>query len=183
VSFSDDKPLTTDRRSADFTRLVMQHDRQWKVYILSLVPCWADADDILQDTKLELWERFDEYDPAGDFGAWARKIIFYRVLTFRSQKSRERTHFSQAAFNLVADEASALADETDARFRILAACIQKLTDAARQLLHRCYAAGTTVTDVAIELGRSIRGTQRAVAKIRTDLQRCVEREMRKEERE
>ena len=67
--------LDADPRTADFMRLVMQHDRQWKAYVVSLVPNWADADDILQDTKLELWERFAEYDPAGDFGAWARKII------------------------------------------------------------------------------------------------------------
>ena len=81
--------LDADPRTADFMRLVTQHDRQWKAYVLSLVPHWADADDILQDTKLELWERFAEYDPAGDFGAWARKIILYRVMTFRSQSGRD----------------------------------------------------------------------------------------------
>lgn len=162
-------------------RLVKRYDRQWKVYVVSLLPNWADADDILQDTKLELWERFAEYDPAGDFGAWARKIILFRVMTFRTKAGRERVRLSQAAFDLVSAEAAGVADETDARFRILAGCLEKLTDTARQLLCRCYASGATIKDVAVSLGRSIRGTQQAVAKIRSDLQQCVEREIRKEE--
>ena len=161
-------------------RLVMQHDRQWKAYVLSLVPHWADAEDILQDTKLELWERFTEYDPAGDFGAWARKIIFYRVMTFRAKSGRERVRFSQTAFDLVAAEAAAVAHETDARLHTLAGCLKKLTAAARLLLWRCYASGATMKDIAESLGRSVRATQRAVAKIRSDLQRCIEQEMRKE---
>ena len=170
-----------DERASNFMRLVRQYDRQWKTYVVSLLPNWADADDILQDTKLELWERFSEYDPAGDFGAWARKLILFRVMTFRTKSGRERARFSQEAFDLVAAEAAPVVEEADARFRILAGCLQKLTDAARQLLWRCYAGGATIKDVAISLGRSIRGTQQAVAKIRSDLQQCIEREIRKEE--
>jgi RNA polymerase sigma-70 factor, ECF subfamily len=170
-----------DERASNFMRLVRQYDRQWKAYVVSLLPNWADADDILQDTKLELWERFAEYDPAGDFGAWARKIILFRVMTFRTRSGRERAHFSQEAFDLVAVEAAHIVDQADVRFRVLASCLQKLTDAARQLLWRCYATGVTIKDVALSLGRSIRGTQQAVAKIRSDLQQCIEREMRKEE--
>ena len=74
-----------------------------------------------------------------------------------------------------------MAHEADARLRALAGCLKKLTDAARLLLWRCYAGGATIKDVAVSLGRSVRATQRAVAKIRSDLQQCIEREMRKEE--
>lgn len=162
-------------------RLVRQYDRQWKAYVVSLLPNWSDADDILQDTKLELWQRFAEYDPSGDFGAWARKIILFRVMTLRNKLGRERIRFSQEAFELVAAEAATIAHETDDRFRTLADCLKKLSDAARQLLWRCYAGNATVKDIAMSLGRSIRGTQHAVAKIRSDLQECVEREMRREE--
>jgi RNA polymerase sigma-70 factor, ECF subfamily len=170
-----------DERATNFMRLVRQHERQWKVYAISLLPNWADADDILQDTKLELWERFGEYDPTGNFAAWARKIIFFRVMTFRTKSGRERARFSQEAFDVVAAEAANVANETDARFDLLASCLMKLTDSARQLLRHCYASGVTIKDVATHLGRSIRGTQQRVAKIRSDLQQCIEREMRKEE--
>lgn len=183
VTLPGNDHLGVDPRATDFLRLVTQHDRQLKAYVLSLVPHWADADDILQDTKLELWERFAEYKPAGDFAAWARKIIFFRVMTFRTESGRRRARFSQEAFELVAAEAATVAHEADARLRTLAGCLQKMTDAARRLLWSCYAGGATIKDVAVSLGRSVRGTQRAVAKIRSDLQQCIEREMRKEERQ
>ena len=171
-----------DDRAGTFMRLVSQHERQWKAYAISLLPNWADADDILQDTKLELWERFGEYDPAGSFGAWARKIILFRVMTFRAKTGRERARFSQEAFDLVAAEAADVASEADTRFHLLAHCLMKLTDSARQLLRHCYSGKATVKDVAERLGRSIRGTQQSVAKIRSDLQQCIEREMRREDR-
>jgi RNA polymerase sigma-70 factor, ECF subfamily len=176
-----DEHFHHDPRTSEFMRLLLQHDRQLKAFTVSLVPHWADAEDILQETKLELWERFAEYDRTGDFGAWARTLIFYRVKTFRKQSGRERARFSQETFDLVAAEASAVANETEARLFALAACIKKLTEAARVLLWRCTVGGATVKDVAVSLGRSVRGTQRAVANIRRDLQECIERELRREE--
>jgi RNA polymerase sigma-70 factor, ECF subfamily len=182
VTSADNQHLDHDPRLTQFVGLLTQHDRQLKVFALSLVPHWADAEDILQDAKLELWERFTEYDTTGNFGAWARKIILYRVMTFRKNKGRERAYLSQAAFDLVAAEAATVAKETDARLSALAACIKKLTEAARLLLWRCTATGATAKDVAVSLGRSVRGTQQAVAKIRSDLQGCIEREMHREDR-
>jgi RNA polymerase sigma-70 factor (ECF subfamily) len=176
----DNEHFDVAERTSNFMRLVRQYDRQLKVYTVSLLPHWADADDILQDTKLELWERFAEYDPTGDFGAWARRIIFFRVMTFRSKIGRERARFSQAAFELVAAEAATVAHEADARLHALARCIEKLDEAARKLLLHCYASGATIKDVALRLGRSVRGTQRAVANSRSNLQQCIELEIRKE---
>jgi RNA polymerase sigma-70 factor, ECF subfamily len=176
-----DEPFPPDPRTGEFMRLLLQNERQLRTFTVSLVPHWADAEDILQDAKLELWERFAEYDHTGDFGAWARSIIFYRVKTFRKKSGRERVHFSQTAFDLVAAEASVVANETESRLFALAACIKKLTEAARILLWRCTVSGATVKDVAVNLGRSVRGTQRAVANIRRDLQECIERQMRSEE--
>jgi RNA polymerase sigma-70 factor, ECF subfamily len=181
LALSDNNNSAADQRATDFMRLVRQYDRQWKAYVVSLLPNWADADDVLQDTKLELWQRFAEYDPTGDFGAWARKIILFRVMTLRNKLGRERMRFSQEAFDLVAAEAASVAHEADDRFRTLADCLKKLSDAARRLLWHCYVGGATVKDVAVSLGRSIRGTQHAVAKIRSDLQQCIEREMHNEE--
>ena len=173
--------LTKDSSTSEFVSLLLDNERQLKAYTVTLVPHWADAEDILQSTKLELWERFSEYDKSGDFGAWARRIIYYRVLTFRKNRSRERLRFGQEAFDLVAREAAAVANEANSRFSALISCLEKLTEASRALLWRCTAAGATVKDVALNIGRSVRGTQRAVAKIRRDLQVCIEQTMHREE--
>ncbi len=162
-------------------QLLLESERPLRVYVLSLMPHWADADDVLQQTKLQLWERFAEYDPSGNFLAWARKIAFYLVLDHRKKVNRERASFSQAALELVAEAAAAIQPEADARHRALADCLAKLAPANRSLLRQCYEASRTVKQVAESLGRSIRATQQKVAKIRLALQDCVERTMRQEE--
>jgi RNA polymerase sigma-70 factor (ECF subfamily) len=165
----------------DFMQLLLQSERPLRAYVLSLMPHWDDADDVLQQTKLQLWERFAEYDPAGNFLSWARKIAFYLVLDHRKKLSRERAKLSQAALELVAESAAAIEQESDLRHRALADCLAKLAPENRTLLRQCYEAGHTIKQVAESLGRSIRATQQKVSKIRVALQECVERTMRREE--
>ena len=61
--------------------LLTQHDRALSVYVYSLVSASADADDILQQTKMILWRCFDQFESGTNFIAWARKTAFHQVLT------------------------------------------------------------------------------------------------------
>ena len=58
-----------DARTREYLRLLSQYEPRLRGFILTLCPNWADAEDIAQEVKLRLWEQFDEYDPAQDFGA------------------------------------------------------------------------------------------------------------------
>ena len=50
--------------------------RRLNGYVLSLVHNWIDADDIVQDVAVRLWQRFDDFMPDADFGAWAcRRLL------------------------------------------------------------------------------------------------------------
>jgi RNA polymerase sigma-70 factor (ECF subfamily) len=170
----------TDQRGATFIGLLAREERRLTAYVAALVPNWADVDDLLQATKLKLWEQFGDYDPAGDFGAWTRKIAFYQVLTYRKKSGRDRTRFSQQTIELLAEDLVATADESDSRRDALADCLNKMTTSGRQLIWRFYGGEGTIKEIAVKLGRSVRGTQRAVAKLRGDLQECVERTIRTE---
>ena len=79
---------TNNERTREYLRLLGQHERRLRGFILSLVPNRADADDIAQEVKIRLWEQFDSYDPTKDFGVWARTIAHYQVLTYREKQSR-----------------------------------------------------------------------------------------------
>jgi RNA polymerase sigma-70 factor, ECF subfamily len=161
--------------------LLLQNEGPLRVYVLSLLPHWSDAEDVLQETKLQLWERFSEYRETGSFLAWARKIAFFLVLNHRNKVHRERTYLSRAALELVEGAAAARCEESDERHHALAACLTKLSPANRLLLWRCCADGQRVKQVAEHLGRSVRATQQTLAKIRIVLQACVERTMRRED--
>ena len=72
---SPDSSNPADPRSTEqFVELLGRNERQLSAYVLTLVADWNDAHDVLQEVRLRLWQQFADYDPAGDFGAWARSI-------------------------------------------------------------------------------------------------------------
>lgn len=170
--------MTDDSRTRDFVRLLTQNERRLYSYILSLVPKWADADDILQETNLRLWDEFDKYAPGTDFTSWAMRIAFFQVLTFRKRHGRDRRLFSEEFVDVVAATAAETTDEVDPQHLALADCVEKLDPSNRELLECCYSAGTKIKDVAVRIGRTLPATYRALSRIRVALHLCVEETMR-----
>jgi RNA polymerase sigma-70 factor, ECF subfamily len=175
------KSSDCDARTREFVRLLGAHEQELSGYVVSLVPNWADADEVIQETKLRLWEQFERYDPTKDFGGWARAIAYFMVLAHRKRSQRASARFSQQFVDAVSREAASLATDAYPLREALDDCLAKLAPNARELLWACYADKETIKDVAIRLGRSVRGTQRAVAQIRIELQSCIEDAMRREE--
>ena len=62
-------PSINDDNIQQFLLLLGRHERWLQAFVLSLVPNWADADDIVQEVRICLWQQFDSYDPTKDFGA------------------------------------------------------------------------------------------------------------------
>src|SRR3954447_23725953 len=79
-----------------FLRLFLQNERRLYAYILTLLPNRADADDVLQEASLVMWDKFDAEQPPIDFAAWGCRIAYFKVLDFCKKRSRSRVLFSQA---------------------------------------------------------------------------------------
>jgi len=165
------------QRTREFVALPTQHDREIFSYILALVPHWADAQDIQQATHIRLWDQFDEYDPAKDFGAWGRSIAHYQVLTHRKQTARRQT-FSDHCLDLIAAESDRQAPDNEDRVEALHRCLKSLDDSGRWLLEQVYAHGQQVSAVAETLGKSAAATYKTLARLRQRLHRCIERRLK-----
>ena len=74
-----------DQRYREFVRLLAEHERRLTAYVHALIPLWQDAEDVLQNTKLRLWEQFDSFRPDGDFAAWAIVVATYMVRAHRTE--------------------------------------------------------------------------------------------------
>lgn len=164
-------------RSERFVRLLTKNERKVYGYILSLVPNWADADEILQETNVRLWQQFERYQPGTDFAAWACTVAYYQVQTFRKRKGRQRVRFSQEFVDAVAAEAASAQREADARKVALAGCMKKMKQASRQILELCYTRGMTIREAAEHLGRTADSTYKALSRIRVALHDCIERKL------
>ena len=181
-SFFRDGPSSPDRAQQDFVQLLVEHERRLEGFILALVPNWAIAEDIAQETKLRLWEQFGQFDRNQDFGSWACTIAYYQVLSYRKSAKRSREHlFGEDFLESVAHAESKCSEELNARQRFLAFCLQKLSEKSRGLLQLAYSGQETIRQIARRLGRSEAATYRAVEDARLRLYKCIETELRKEQ--
>ena len=179
---SDAAVGSTGPNQQEFVRLLIEHERQLEGFIVAMVADWAVAEDIAQETKLRLWEQFDQFDDRQDFGAWARSIAYYQVLTYRTRHKRSREQlFSEQFLENVAKEESSYQDEVLARQRFLASCFSKLNEKNRSLLTLVYSGKESIRQIARRLERNESAVYKAVQYAREWLHRCVEKELHKEQ--
>jgi RNA polymerase sigma-70 factor (ECF subfamily) len=170
------------QKSKLFLRLFLQNVRRIFAYILTLLPNRSDADDVLQEASLVMWDKLDEKHPPNDFAAWGCRIAYFKVLDFIKKGQRSRVCFSQAMLERVAETAvdHAASLQLDERREALAHCLERLSSRDRDLLARRYAEGATTQSVAARVGRSVEAVYKALGKIRQALFDCVTRALAKE---
>lgn len=162
-----------------FLRLFTAAERRVYAYVYTLLPNRADADDVLQEASVVMWEKFDPAAPPDDFVAWGCRIAYYKVLDVRRRRARSRVLFSQDVFDRLAETAAEHADalQLDARGDALADCLDRLPKRDRELLARRFADGATVASTAAAVGRSADAVYKALAKIRYALHECIDRKV------
>ena len=166
-----------DESRRQFIRLMTKYERMVYGYILSLVPNWADADEILQETNIRLWEEFEKFQPGTNFAAWAIRVAHFQVLTWRKRVSRSRLVFDQRVIDALAAEPRWIDDEFEARQQALADCVSELPDHSRELLRHCYVNGSKAKDVAVQQKRTPAAVYKALERIRVALHSCIERKL------
>ena len=164
-----------DAKGKLFLRQFLDHERRLYAYIVTLLANRADADDVLQETSMVMWDKFDEANPPRDFFAWGCRIAYFKVLDFRKKRGRSRVQFSQAMLDHVAETSVEQAEalQLEERRAALAGCIEKLPAHDRELLAARLSVGATTQSVAAQVGRSVEAVYKALAKIRLALFNCV----------
>jgi len=168
-------------RTAQFVRLLAASERRLAGYVLALVPNFVDADEILQETKLRLWDQFEKYDPQKDFGAWARAVAYYQVLTFRKKRGRDRVLFSTDFVATLADEAASRGGEASDRSSELLYCLKRLNQKYQALLREFYGRPSTLERAAETVNMTAAAARKALARSRQALHECIERRLLREE--
>src|SRR5262249_33440319 len=102
-SLGDSDEARQSAKSKGFLRLFLQNERRLYAYILTLLPPRADADDVLQEASLVMWDKFDAAQPPADFAAWGCRIAYFKVLDFCKKRQRSRVLLSQAMMERIAE--------------------------------------------------------------------------------
>ena len=174
--------VTSSDKTELFIELLTRYQQRVYLFIFSLVSNHADAEEVLQETNLTLWRKFEEFEPGTSFRAWAFQIAYYKARALRQRRQREQVHFGEEFFERVAAAAQEKPDDFDARQNALAHCMAKLSDKDRDLIRRRYRKGGSTKTVAEEVGRSIPAVYKAVGRIRRALFECIQRTVASEAR-
>ncbi|MEN1680372.1 MAG: sigma-70 family RNA polymerase sigma factor [Planctomycetota bacterium] len=169
--------MALDADQREFVKLLAASERRLSAYILTLVPNLNDADEILQETHVRLWESRNRYEPGTDFVAWATRVAYYQVLTWRKRRGRQRLVFSDELVSELSSRSEAAAEQSGDRHEALLLCLSELSDGSRAVLAKVYADGQHIKDVAVAMGRTAESLYKVVQRLRTTLRNCIEQRL------
>src|SRR5512135_2085648 len=109
-----------------FLSLFLRSEREVFRYVAALVPNVADAEDIVQQTAIALWEKFDAYDPAQPFTPWACRFALNKARQWIEQRQRWKALLDHGLAEELAQRRQELQPEFERRLRHLEACLDKL---------------------------------------------------------
>ncbi len=145
-----------------------------RAYIGTLLPQAADADEVLQQTSLTLWKKFDDFRPDGNFTSWGFGIAINLVRNYRRVESRCPVFLvADDVLELLGQTRQSSADMLEDRREALDGCMQKLAAADRTLLDRCYARAANIAKIAAELGRTPNALYKRLKILRRQLFDCI----------
>ncbi|HBJ82594.1 MAG TPA: RNA polymerase subunit sigma-70 [Verrucomicrobiales bacterium] len=160
--------------------LLTQHQAALFRYIFSLVPCEADARDILQETSVALFRKFEQYDATRPFLPWAYRFAYLQVQKHREKSARSPLLFSEDVIDLIANERAHIEPQLDERLRLLDACLGKLTPQDKELVTCRYALRQSAEEMMNRFALSRRTLFRNLELLRQRLHECVTRQLQAE---
>ncbi len=160
--------------------LLTEHQERLFRYIFSLVPLEADAKDILQETSVALFRKFDQYDESRPFLPWAYRFAYLQVQKHREKASRAPLFFSEDVMDLLASERDRHEPALEERLRLLDRCLEKLGTEDRALLTSRYARRESAEAMMERFSLSRRTLFRNLEGLRRRLHECVTRQLEAE---
>ena len=167
-------------RTEQFVLLLAQHQEPVFRYIFSLVACEADARDILQETSLALYRKFDAYDASRPFLPWAYRFAYLQVQKHREKAARSPLLFSEDVMDLLAHDRERMEPELDQRLQFLNRCLAKLTPQDKELVTSRYAMRQGAEEMMQRFAMSRRTLFRNLELLRLRLHECVTRQLQSE---
>lgn len=159
----------------DVLSLFAQHQRRLYLYILSMLPNPAAAEEVLQETNIVVWRKFSQFQPESDFRAWVFRIAYFEVRKHLDRERRQGVTFSSDLLDEMAAEYERQEPALEARREALPHCVEKLPSLDRELVQCVYGRGVEVPVLAEQTGRQSTSIYRSLRRIRQMLFDCVER--------
>ena len=167
--------MKENEKAKYFTKLLTSNQKRVYAYVLSMIPDINAADDIMQETSIVMWKKFDQFKPGTDFGSWAVTIAHFMVLTYLRKSSRSKYCFSNELVEKLAIESASTLETYEKKQVALGECIDKLNQADRELVKMRYFKSISVQEIATGFGSTVQNVYQKIARIERNLHKCVKK--------
>ena len=145
-----------DHNVETFVSLLTDNQARIYSYVLSMIPNFNDADDILQDTTKLMWEKFGQYKFGTDFVAWGREISYFLILEYyRKKKKINSLYYDEQLIKKLEKNTKRFSDSSKDYLFHLNSCMKKLKKQDRILLKLRYFENSKAKELAARFGCSV----------------------------
>ena len=172
------------RDNEEFVRLLAANQQDILRYVRSIIPCDADAQDVVQETAVALWKKFEQYDSSQPFRRWAIGFARTSVYNYRKRCVREKQNtvmLSDDVIELLSVQRAEHGDTFEPQRGALRFCLAKVDVAVRKLLVLRYGDRRSVANMADETGQNVQTLYKRLARARRGLRECIEQRLAEEE--
>lgn len=165
---------------ADFDRLFLRHEKEFRYYARSLLPSWDAVDDVLQSASMIMWRKMDQIDDEEGFRPWGRVIVRFESQKYSRTKARDFHVFDDELIDLLVEHQDGI-DEPDLSSELAALehCMEQIGDASRKLVLAPYRGHGVLTQLAEAAGRSRNSVYKQIRRIRAKLESCTRERLAK----
>ena len=157
-------------------RLFVEHHMRIKGFVFALLPDFALADDVVQETFLTITRKAHKFELGTDFLKWACSIARFKVMEARRTVAKGVLTLSDSAVEMLASEPAAMAD--DLRTDHLKKCLARLSPKAREVINLRYHEEQSPAQIAERLGWSAESAYSVLSRTRTFLRECIQQRMK-----
>lgn len=169
-----EQPTHDDDRYEAFIRHFARWEQDLRRFIRSLLPTREDTDEVLQQTALVAWRKFDQFDQDTPFIKWTCVIARFEALAYRRKMARDRLVFREDILDLMAEEGIDSLDQQQEEQDALEECLATLPEKQRKFITLAYTPGIKVKDLAKEAGSTAAAFYMRLKRLRHQLMTCLE---------
>jgi RNA polymerase sigma-70 factor (ECF subfamily) len=138
------------------------------------------TEDVLQEVAVAAWERYESYDRARPFVGWVLGVAHHKCVD-SLRKRRPQVLLPHDLAASLAEDAAAISEEAAQRRKVLASCVEKLTDTVREVVRLRFEEHLDTPAIARREKKSLAAVSKMLTRARAFLIRCAEQSLAVEE--
>lgn len=168
-----DEPSKQEAHTAAVQGLFVQFQPAIRGYILAMIPDFASADDVMQETFLVVTRKSATFEIGTSFPAWVKSIARFKCLEAIRARHKRFECLSDEVLEALGAESEGFRSDTDERLVHLAHCLDQLAPQARRSIDFRYRNDHLPPEIAGLMGCTVQSVNVTLSRARAFLRDCV----------